>query len=138
MTEQLPPPQERIRAKMVELYGVEVGSAAADRLLQMIRDTPIPPRSSALAERDAILIAYGDHVQEPGVHPLQTLHTFLAKSFRDVINTVHILPFYPYSSDDGFSVIDYRQVDAALGTWDDVKAFGKDFKLMFDLVLNHA
>ncbi|MGQ9491807.1 MAG: alpha-amylase family glycosyl hydrolase, partial [Anaerolineae bacterium] len=51
---------------------------------------------------------------------------------------MHILPCFPYSLDDGFSVIDYRQVDPALGDWDDVAAIGRDYHLMFDFVANHV
>ena len=39
---------------------------------------------------------------------------------------LHILPFFPYSSDDGFSVMDYRAVDPALGDWDDMLALGEN------------
>jgi sucrose phosphorylase len=62
----------------------------------------------------------------------------LASNLQDLINTVHILPFFPYSSDDGFSVIDYRQIDPALGDWNDVAQLNEHFGLMFDLVLNHV
>ena len=85
-----------------------------------------------------VLITYGDMVQNADDVPLQTLHRFLKDKLSDVIHTVHILPFCPYSSDDGFSVIDYRAVDTDLGAWDDVEAIGEDFELMFDLVLNHC
>ena len=40
---------------------------------------------------------------------------------RGAINTVHILPFFPYSSDRGFSIIDYEEVDPRLGTWDEIE-----------------
>jgi len=70
--------------------------------------------------------------------PLSALTVFCNKHLRGTISTVHLLPFYPYSSDDGFSVIDYREVDPEVGTWKDVQRLGSDFKLMFDLVLNHC
>ena len=54
-----------------------------------------------------------------------------------MVDDIHLLPFYPYSSDDGFSVIDYKQVNPALGTWDDVARVGQNFHLMFDGVINH-
>ena len=40
--------------------------------------------------------------------------------------------------DDGFSVVDYREVCEDYGTWDDVSKLGEEFDLMFDLVLNHC
>jgi len=54
----------------------------------------------------------------------------------DIVRGIHILPFYPWTSDDGFSVVDYRQIDPALGDWDDVSAM-QNFRLMFDAVINH-
>ena len=62
---------------------------------------------------------------------------FLDLHLSDAINGVHILPFFPYSSDDGFSVIDYKQVDPNLGSWEDISRLGKNNRLMFDAVINH-
>jgi len=90
-------------------------------------------------QRDAVLITYGDQLRRSEEAPLATLHSFLTDAgLNRLINTVHLLPFYPYSSDDGFSVIDYRAVDPKLGDWDDVRRLGTNFRLAFDLVLNHA
>lgn len=91
-----------------------------------------------LTEEDVILIAYGDQFRELQRSPLQSLNTFLQSNLQDVISGVHILPFYPYSSDDGFSVIDYYQVETELGTWQDIARLGENFHLMFDLVANHV
>ncbi|MDI6687403.1 MAG: alpha-amylase, partial [Desulfobacterales bacterium] len=65
---------------------------------------------------------------------MKTFHRFAAKHFKDVFSTIHILPFSPYSSDDGFSVIDFYCVNPKLGSWEDIKSLGGDFQLMFDLV----
>ncbi|MFO3795851.1 MAG: alpha-amylase family glycosyl hydrolase, partial [Anaerolineales bacterium] len=98
----------------------------------------IGSESGAFTERDAILITYGDQFREPGRPPLQTLRAFLNEHLRDVINGVHILPCFPYSSDDGFAVIDYRRIDPALGDWNDMTAIGRSYRLMLDLVANHV
>ena len=90
-----------------------------------------------LTEEDVILITYGDQFRESHRSPLQSLHVFLQSNLQNVISGVHILPFYPYSSDDGFSVIDYRQVAPELGSWEDIAHLGENFRLMFDLVANH-
>ncbi|MBI1370954.1 MAG: alpha-amylase [Planctomycetes bacterium] len=87
---------------------------------------------------DNVLITYGDSIRAADEKPLATLESFLADHLAGVIDTVHILPFFPWSSDDGFSVIDYRQVDPALGKWKDVAHLNERFGLMFDLVLNHC
>jgi sucrose phosphorylase len=90
-------------------------------------------------ERDSVLITYADTVRHEGESvPLAALHRFARKHLKGAIRTIHLLPFYPWSSDDGFSVIDYRKVDPACGDWADVVALGQDFDLMFDFVLNHC
>lgn len=89
-------------------------------------------------ENDTVLITYADSIRQEGERPLVTLRRFCAEYLKGTIRTVHILPFYPWSSDDGFSVIDYRKVEPSYGHWDDVENLGKDFNLMFDLVLNHC
>ncbi len=94
-------------------------------------------KTSRFSEKDAILITYGDMVQSADAAPLATLGDFLKQWLDGVVSTVHLLPFFPYSSDDGFSVIDYRAVNPALGNWGDVDQIGQHFRLMFDVVANH-
>ena len=89
-------------------------------------------------EDDIIMITYGDSVIDEGERPLVTLNKFLHRYCRNTVNNVHILPFFPYSSDDGFSVIDYSTVNESLGSWEDVEAIAADYGLMTDLVINHC
>lgn len=89
-------------------------------------------------ESDIALITYGSTVQAKEEVPLQTLHRFLKAHIGQTIGSVHILPFFPYSSDDGFAVIDYLTVDERLGDWADVEAIADDYRLMADLVINHG
>ncbi|WP_320837171.1 alpha-amylase family glycosyl hydrolase [Zhongshania sp.] len=89
-------------------------------------------------ENDALVITYGDSILRDGEWPLHTLHDFLRRELLGVVSGVHILPFYPYSSDDGFSVINYVEVNPSLGDWPDVSAIARDFDLMADLVINHC
>ena len=88
--------------------------------------------------RDAVLIAYGDMVQAPDAPPLAVLDRFLQARLGNAFTTLHLLPFFPYSSDDGFSVIHFRQVDPALGDWSLIETLGRRYRLMVDLVLNHV
>ena len=88
-------------------------------------------------QRDALLITYGDQVQEPGKPPLQSLGELLIEQMGVALTGVHILPFYPWTSDDGFSVTDYTSVDPNMGGWADVIRLSKSFKIMFDAVINH-
>ncbi len=90
-----------------------------------------------LTHADSVLITYGDSISKKGEKPLKTLRKFLKTKIKKSISGLHILPFFPYSSDDGFSVIDYKKVDTKLGSWKDVREIGKDYRLMVDIVLNH-
>ncbi len=91
----------------------------------------------SLCERDVILITYGDNVQKQGQPHLQTLKEFVDKYCLPEINSTHILPFFPYTSDDGFSLTDYFAVNPELGTWDDISSLSEHSNLMFDIVINH-
>ncbi len=98
----------------------------------------VPTSPSRWDERDVILITYGDSIISKKRSPLQNLARFMNTYLRGLVSDLHILPFCPYSSDDGFSVIDYRRVNEELGTWEDIAQLRKHFDLMFDLVLNHV
>jgi sucrose phosphorylase len=87
---------------------------------------------------DTILITYGDSLLCPGEKPLVTLKRFLDENTDRALSGVHILPFYPWSSDDGFAVLDYSSVNEALGDWGDIRAIAADYDLMADLVINHC
>ena len=89
-------------------------------------------------QTDSLVITYGDSILSTDEKPLQTLNRFLDKYLRSSVSGVHILPFYPYTSDDGFSVLDYSSVNESLGTWQDIKTIAKDYSLMSDLVINHC
>lgn len=138
----------RIKARFRTLYGEDVAGDCIERLNLLIgryehhvdlpgevRDDVETPRWTQATN---ILITYGDMVHTDAEPPLVTLHRFAKQHLADVFEIVHILPFYPYSSDDGFSVIDYRAVDQALGGWDHITSLDHDVDLMFDLVLNHC
>jgi glycosidase len=136
-------PSERINQHLTRLYGPENAERIQSQLLQSLaRFTKSHPQIKSstqpqFSEQDVILITYGDQLREPGKPALQTLAAFLEAHLVPEINGLHILPFYPYSSDDGFSVIDYRQVNPDLGDWQDIARLDKSFRLMFDAVINH-
>ena len=89
-------------------------------------------------QRDVLMITYGDSLREKDEKPLVTLKRFLDEWTSDVVSGVHILPFYPWTSDDGFSVLDYSSVNEALGDWSDIRAIADRYDLMADLVINHC
>ena len=89
-------------------------------------------------ETDIAMITYGDSVTMHNQAPLQTLKAFLDNYLSGLINIVHILPFFPYSSDDGFAVIDYVSVNESLGDWEDINKISQEYSVMADLVINHC
>ncbi len=96
------------------------------------------PSNRLWSERDAVLITYGDTLLDGQHKPLDLLQDFLARHLQGVVNGVHVLPFFPFSSDDGFAVTDYRAVNSRLGEWSDIARIASRFHLMSDLVLNHV
>ncbi|WP_339772996.1 sugar phosphorylase [uncultured Pseudosulfitobacter sp.] len=90
------------------------------------------------SEHDALVITYGNSIIDGAHKPLDLLNDFLHCYLRGALNSVHILPFFPYTSDDGFAVSDFRAVNPQLGDWADINRIARDFKLMSDLVLNHV
>ncbi|MBC7193009.1 alpha-amylase family glycosyl hydrolase [Marinobacter sp.] len=88
-------------------------------------------------ESDILLITYADTLRREGHKPLEVLHRFLQDCLADTVTAVHILPFFPYSSDDGFAVMDYLAVNESHGDWSDIRRIAGDYKLMSDLVINH-
>jgi len=101
------------------------------------KDTNLKTRKQGWDERDVVLITYADQFHQQNEKTLKTLNDFYHRWLANSFSHVHLLPFYPWSSDDGFSVIDYHQVDAVCGDWQDVAQLNKSTSLMFDFVCNH-
>ncbi|MEZ2574212.1 sugar phosphorylase [Buttiauxella ferragutiae] len=101
------------------------------------KDTNLKTRKQGWDERDVVLITYADQFHQQNEKTLKTLNDFYHRWLANSFSHVHLLPFYPWSSDDGFSVIDYHQVDAVCGGWQDVAQLNKSTSLMFDFVCNH-
>ncbi|MDC0504521.1 hypothetical protein OAN94_09610, partial [Verrucomicrobiales bacterium] len=119
---------ERIRKRLVKLYG-DRAPELLERLHMMIGrygvGINVVPLTERWTEKDTLLITYADIVQCEGEHPLVTLKRFLEKRLPGAFRTVHILPFSPWTSDDGFSVVDYRKVDSRYGDWQDIEALSQ-------------
>lgn len=130
-----------IKKRLAFLYGEKVGLETADELSAIIerhRHADASSQRRTFSEQDIVLITYADMVRRDGELPLVTLETFLRDHCADIVNTIHFLPFFPYSSDDGFAVIDYRSINPEFGDWSDVERFRSSFRLMFDAVINHV
>lgn len=122
----------------IELETCEL-AVQLQRLMRLENTAAEPPQHvNHWSQRDAIVMTYGDTLLREGEAPLVTLKKFFDDYADQVVTGVHILPFYPWSSDDGFSVLDYSSVNESLGDWENIAAIAEDYRLMADLVINHC
>ena len=116
--------------------------AWADKLIELMQYpdnlVPVAAHQNHWDQSDIALITYANSITRDGEVPLRTLHGFLDTHLKNTVSILHILPFFPYSSDDGFSVMDYLAVNPTMGEWADISALAEDYRLMADLVINHA
>lgn len=128
-----------INKRLHKLYPPDVADRAVDSIIDLIfkYKSRIKSKEYKLSEKDVVLITYGDQVNKDHEPSLQTLKGFMDKHLKGVINSVHILPFYPYSSDDGFSVVNYGAVDPKMGSWKEIEQISGEYRLMVDGVINH-
>jgi sucrose phosphorylase len=131
--------RRRLQPLVSELY-----PESADQVLDGLADlahrwAPLlhPADRGRPDEGTAYLITYGDAFRREGETPLHTLADVLRTHVRDAVTDVHLLPIYPWTSDDGFGVVDHREVNPELGTWDDVADLRADHALALDFVANH-
>lgn len=129
-----------IEESLTFIYSQEDSAKAYEKIIALINKYKQRVESTPyyLTQKDIILITYGDQVFRHGETALTTLSRFLNDYVQDVINTVHILPFYPYSSDDGFSIVNYKEVCPLKGCWKDIANIKKNHRIMFDCVINHV
>ena len=142
------PFEQTVHHYLTHLYGPRAGEVQRriGKHLANFRtaSTASPPANTAghdaptWSEKDQWVICYGDSILDEGTPPLAVLDTFLQSYLGDAISGVHVLPFFPWSSDDGFSVIHYREVNSELGEWAHIQTLASHYDLMADLVLNHV
>ena len=129
----------RIQHHLEVIYPAEDCKALCESFIKIMgleQPKTIRSHRNIWDENDIALITYADSISDEHV-PLRTLKSFIDNHLQNVVSIVHILPFYPYSSDDGFAVIDYSVVNPSHGTWQDIRAIANDYKLMADLVITH-
>jgi glycosidase len=130
---------DKVKNLLIKIYGEQTGLRALERIAPIIEKYGAQKRKNAsyFSQEDVVLITYGDSLKKEGEAPIATLHAFANQYLKGIVSHIHFLPFFPYSSDDGFSIMDFFKIDPALGTWREVAAIGQDFGLMFDYVVNH-
>ena len=129
-----------IRERLIKVYGEETAGKYTEIIETMINNARKKQKEQKKVkwdEKDVVLITYGDQIYKTGEKTLKTFDDFSEKYFKNVFELVHFLPFFPYSSDDGFSVIDYKKIHENMGDWADIEKIRKNFRLMFDFVCNH-
>lgn len=129
----------QIEEKLKLIYEKDYNESYLDLMKKLIskwedKDFKITDKVS---EKNVYLITYGDSFYNEGEKTLSTLNYFLKENVEDAITDVHLLPMFEYTSDDGFSVVDYMKIDENLGDWNNIKELSKDYRLMFDFVANH-
>jgi sucrose phosphorylase len=132
---------DSIKPLLAKVYPEETVEWLTTEIYGLIKDTLCPSGRENLRKwnhDNVLLITYGDSICSPDQHPLAVLADFLETYLKDTVTGVHVLPFFPYSSDDGFAIIDYLQVNPKLGDWDDIRRIAASFNLMVDLVVNHV
>lgn len=133
-------PEHTINKRIHKLYPPDISERAVSSIIDLIFKYKSRIKSSEyhLSQKDIILITYGDQLSRHHEATLSTLNEFMDKHLKGVINSIHILPFYPYSSDDGFSVVNYSAVDPHMGSWREIENISANYRLMVDGVINHV
>jgi sucrose phosphorylase len=83
------------------------------------------------------LITYVDRLSGGGFTRLNNL---LKGPLDGIFGGAHLLPFFTPidGADAGFDPVDHTQVDARLGTWEDVRELSGTVELVADLIVNHV
>ncbi|HHC08961.1 MAG TPA: DUF3459 domain-containing protein [Actinobacteria bacterium] len=138
MSEGSPRSRREDRRRLLErIYGPEVAAELVGPLERLIDEEPSTAgRRTGWDETDVWLIAYPDQFRRPGDPPLRVLDEFHGARLS-FLPGLHVLPFHPWSSDDGFAVCDYERVDPRYGDWEDLERIGRHRRLMVDGVVNH-
>ncbi|CAK1994980.1 Glucosylglycerate phosphorylase [Vibrio crassostreae] len=131
--------EQTIFNKVADLYGKEHAYSMTKEILALIEKwKPSAPQYAPwVDEHTSYLITYGDSFARNDEKTLSSMEIFADKYLKGSISNIHILPMFPYTSDDGFSVVDYRKVDEKLGDWEHLNALSENFDLMYDCVINH-
>ncbi|HEX4502412.1 MAG TPA: sugar phosphorylase [Scandinavium sp.] len=131
---------QKIKFLVESVYGETISATQMQRLfsdIEKAKSLITAQRKMRWDEKDVVLITYADQFRQQGKKCLPVFTRFYNQWLKNSFSHVHLLPFYPWSSDDGFSVIDYHQVAPESGDWQDVAELKRSASLMFDFVCNH-
>lgn len=131
---------QKIKELLSSIYDNTLNERVIDEFISKVEQgkrSAMNARKQGWDESDVVLITYADQFHQQNEKTLNTLNDFYNRWLNKSFSHIHLLPFYPWSSDDGFSVIDYHQIDPVCGNWNDIAKLNKSTKLMFDFVCNH-
>lgn len=132
---------EKVKKYLFEIYSNDLSKKQINNLYLDIKsiftEVTKDKKKELWSEKDVLLITYADSIIKKNQKNLITLSNFLTKYCKE-FTYVHILPFFPFSSDDGFAVEDYKKIKKEHGSWNDLNKITKSFKIMVDLVINHC
>ena len=136
--------QKKIRSKLDNIYKISLSKNDIDKfeeeIVQIVKkfNKKNPKKKKNISEKTSLLISYADSIYLNKKSSISLFKTFFQKKLKKYFNTIHFLPFYPSSSDSGFSVKDHYKIENKLGNWSDIKKISKSNDIMADLVINHS
>ena len=118
----------------------QLSSSLLEHVIETQNDMPlhITEDGESWSQNTIVLITYADTIEDKNSLPINSINKFLKTYCADTFEIVHILPFFPSSSDKGFSVKDYYSVYHQFGQWNDILRISKEFGVMADVVINHG
>ena len=120
--------------KSIDVYAEEIF-----RIIKKYNSKGKQGKKISISEKTSVLICYGDSLLNGNKEKtLNIFRKFYKKKLEKFFEVIHFLPFYPSSSDSGFSVKDHYRVDKKLGDWSDINRQSKKTNIMADIVINHA
>lgn len=130
---------DKIQPYLKEVYENETLREAEKEFRTLIENAEKQTfqKNEPLNHKNVYLITYGDSFYEKDKAPLTVLHEVVDETLQDTVSDIHLLPMFPYTSDDGFSVTDYLTINPDLGDWNNIENLSQDYRLMFDFVANH-
>ena len=135
---------KKVRSKLDNIYKIFLSKKDIDKIedeiIQIIKNfnKKNPKRKKNISEKTSLIICYGDSIYSNKKSSISLFKIFFQKKLKNYFNTIHFLPFYPSSSDSGFSVKDHYKIENKLGNWSDIKKISKSNDIMADMVINHS
>lgn len=131
--------RDKLHQLLTQLYEAEPLAEALELFDELFikYEQEVFPQPAKLTQENVCLITYGDSFLNSGQRPLQALKDVMDHTLKETFTDIHLLPMFPYTSDDGFAITDYMTINPELGDWADIQALADDYRLMFDFVANH-